>query len=258
MDRETLAKRAGVRVEDVDDVIGLAGKLQEEDRAARGASVDEVKLVASELDIDPQFVEAAVLRLKDDRARAETERAAVLAAENATSDARKRIAGIVAAALLGVSVLIGGGGAIATVSSARAVHEQQVATTLAAGDLAVVLDRQLALVPQLIGLAGGDVASVKAARDQALGAESLDDRLRGSLLLDAALGEAVAALPPTDVAEIVQNRKDLQYELVGSRNRIDTERRRWEEARGAWENAASTPGGRLATGLGLAVAPDRR
>jgi LemA protein len=258
MDREALAQRAGVRVEDVDDVIGLAGRLQEDERAARGASVDEVKAVASELDIDPRFVEAAIQRLKDDRARAESDRVAAAESDKAAGAARKRIAAIVAVVFAVVVGISGISAAGMVTTSAHRVHDQQVETTRTSGDLAVVLDRQLALVPQLIALAGGDVGKVEEARKLAMDATTLDERLRRSLDLEAAIGEAVGALPPSDDPDTIQQRKDLRYELVGSRNRIDTERRRWEEARGAWETVAQTPGGRMAVGLGLAEPPPER
>lgn len=90
--------------DDVDDVIGLAARLDME--AEDRLTIEEVEAVAAELDIEPQHVREAARTLKDDRAAARAEAVA-------RASLRRKIMAVAAAAvtavLLGLAALTGVG-----------------------------------------------------------------------------------------------------------------------------------------------------
>jgi hypothetical protein len=230
---------------EMDEVIERAARLQEQARAGkRGFSVDEVKAVGQELDIDPRFVDAALEQLRTDRQQA------AQAAQQARARRNRllKVGGAALGALLAVSFLVGWAGA-GSVRSAGARAE------VAQSALTAVLDRQVALIPQLLALGGGAAADVEAPRRRLQEAGDLPARTAAANDLQLAMANALARLPVPGDPALAQMRLSLQHELVGAQNRITIERRRYEEARAAWRAAAEAPSGRLAVAFGLARAP---
>jgi hypothetical protein len=105
---EPVAPRS-VHVEDVDDVIGLAAQMK--NAAADRLTVDDLKEVGRELEIEERFVERAVQALEERRRQAELE--ARRRAE------RRRKQALVGVAVLGVLVAIVAGGTLSARASLR-------------------------------------------------------------------------------------------------------------------------------------------
>ena len=56
-----MRQRPDIPDEEVDDIVALAARLKDEDPTrAQGATEEEVAEVAAELDIEPEYVEAAL------------------------------------------------------------------------------------------------------------------------------------------------------------------------------------------------------
>ena len=243
--REQLRRRADVPNEEIDDVIERAAALQDEDRrAAEGASIEEVERVAAELDIDPSYVEEALNQLQKEK-EAEKLRAELEAArEEAQRGRSKRFAMIGLAGLLAVGAGFGGLGVVGAnqlSASATQVEQSEVA-------LHAVLDRQAALLPQLVALTGAERLDTSAL-DQA---EDVDARLQASRELSITAAELLAEAPPATSEADAQTRLNLQYELTGTQNRITTEQRRYEEAKSAYDAAADGLAPSIAIALGMA------
>lgn len=251
--REALAARSDVAEADIDDIIGIASELQQADRdAAERPTADDVKAVASELDIDPAYIDAAIAEL----GRRRTERARVdrmVALQGAETRRRLVVGGVV----VGLVVVLLFGGQVAVAWSAS--HDLTAARAnleATATYVEVVLDRQAALVPQLVALGGGDPAAVQVAADELSGAGSMDARLEASRKLDQELSAVLADLPPPrDETEAVQ-RLGLTHELSGIQSRRSTELQRLADARRQWEIAVTRPGAGFALRLGLAESAD--
>lgn len=253
--REEIRRRADVKPEDIDDVVGLAAELQEAAAPKKGASLDEVKDVARELDIDPRFVEEAVQKLQSDR-----EAAAARALQEQTAKAARNAWRIRVAAGLGVLTVVffglTGAVCLGTVwSGASRLGSAEAEVHAAEAQLDVVLDRQEALAPQLVGLAGAELPELEELKQRAEAAQDVEQRLHASAELGTALSEAFGHLPPPGDDATAQMRLNLQYELVGTQNRITTEVRRYEDAVSAWRRVSTGFGPRAAVGLGLASAP---
>lgn len=250
--REEIRTRQDVDEDDVDDVVGLAAQLQAAARAEQDdrASVDEVKDVAAELDIAPQFVEQAITKLKGDReaalrARAEAEKRA--ASEAALARSRRSAAAAIAGTLLLVAALAVGG--LGMAGRSAVVEAQHVAEQHEA-DLIGVLDRQRSLVPQIAALSGAQLDVPALPADA-----TVEQRLAAADALGAELTRAFAALPPSADEAANQQRLNLSYEIAGAQNRIDFARKGWDDANRAWAAAADSPSGRVAVVLGMADAP---
>ena len=250
--REVLVKRADVRNDDIDDIIGIAAELQEQERRdAEGASASDVASVAAELDIDPAYVDAAIgqLKLRREQAARAAETAAREAAEH---QARTRRVGLIAAGVTAVlaAVFALGLGGVATLADSRldtAANDQQRASA----NLSTVLQRQATLAPQLVALAGGPTGELTALADALREATTVEDQLRASDALGTAMATQLGRLPPPTDAATAQSRADLQHEVSGITNRITVERRRYDEATLVYEQAQQGLGASLAMGLGL-------
>ncbi len=239
--RERLLQRPDVPDEDVDDLVAIAAQLQDEARADDGrATVEDVQRVAGELDIAPEYVEQALGELQRRREEAK--------AEEEARSAMLRTAGLSIAGVAVCLVLFSGLWVATAVPGLRSTAAE---LDSAEAQLEVVLDRQAALAPQLVALAGGDASGLQAQVDAVRQAESLDARVERSSELATAMATMLARTRPTDEASM-QLRLNLQYEVTGSANRIATERQRVEQARVAYEAAHSGLRASLATGLGLA------
>jgi hypothetical protein len=254
--REQLRRRPDVDERDLDDIIAVAGRLQQDDRDFADSRVDvkDVEKVAKELDIAPEYVEKAITRIKQDRIAADAASAAAKARTAEMSAANAKIMKTVAGIVGGVLVLLGLMTGVATVSASTRMNAAANDTALAASNLEVVLDREASLAPQLLGLAGGDPSTLATLAADVSGADTVRDRLSAVASLDAKLASELGKLPPPTDAS-ASTRGDVQTELIGVQNRITTERRRYEQSKTAWENAANGPAARLALGLGLARRP---
>lgn len=250
--REVLVKRADVRNDDIDDIIGIAAELQEQERRdAEGASASEVAAVARELDIDPAYVDAAIGKLQE--RRAEAARAAEVAQQTeAAAQAQRRqvalFAGGAGVVGLGLVFLVLAGLAFAAdvrLDGARMDQER------AASNLSTVLQRQATLAPQLVALAGGSTAELTGLATALTQATEVDAQLRASDALGSAMATQLGRLPPASDPATAQSRADLQHEVSGITNRITVERRRYDEARLAYEQAQQGLGASLAINLGL-------
>ena len=247
--REQLRRRADVPNERIDDVIERASALQDEDvRASEGASIEDVERVAAELDIDPRYVEEALAQLDAEEVKAAEDalrQRALDEAEAAASVAgRKRMLGIALAVLLTLGAGVGGLGLVGAGQLSSAASEVQ--TTEAALD--AVLDRQAALLPQLMALIGAELDS--SALNEA---SDIDGRLQASQELSVEAAKLLAAAPaPANDAD-AQTRLNLQYELTGTQNRISTEQRRYSEAMSAYEAQSDSLAPSVAITLGFAA-----
>ncbi|MCA9492202.1 MAG: hypothetical protein KC621_19855 [Myxococcales bacterium] len=251
--REALAARPDVAEGDIDDIIGIASELQQADRdAAERPTADDVKAVASELDIDPAYIDAAIAEL----GRRRTERARVdrlVTLQAAETRRRLTVGALVVCAV--VALLFGGQVAVAW-SASRDLSAARANLEATATYVEVVLDRQAALVPQLVALGGGDPAAVQVAANELSQGGAIDVRLEASRKLDQELSAVLADLPPPrDETEATQ-RLGLTHELSGIQSRRSTELQRLADARRQWEVATSRPGAGFALRLGLATGPD--
>jgi len=243
--REQLRRRADVPNEKIDDVIERASLLQDEEReAAEGASIEEVERVAAELDIDPRYVEEALNQLKKEeeaakvRERLEAERAEVQAGR------MKRYGMLALAGVLALGAGVAGLGAVGAgqlSGAAMQVEQAEVA-------LDVQLDRQAALLPQLVALTGAERLDTAPLRE----AGDIDARLDASRELSISAAELLAAAPAPATEADAQTRLNLQYELTGTQNRITTEQRRYEEAKAAYATASDGLAPSVAIALGMA------
>ncbi|MBN2801443.1 MAG: hypothetical protein JXX28_20040 [Deltaproteobacteria bacterium] len=248
--RAALRARRDIDNEDIDDIIGLAAELQEQQRRERDAqaSLAEVEAVAAELDIEPAYVEQAIQALHRRRAQAarELERAARVASARTGALLRGLAWG---GGLL--FALAGGAGALA-VQGASAAREARAELDAAEARLRAVLERQASLSAQLAALQGVDAAPLLAQADAVRGAETVDEALRDSAALSGAIAAELGRLPPAATEAEGQARLNQQYELSGAQNRITVEHRRYEERLARVSAVRSTPSARLARALGLA------
>lgn len=248
--REALRRRPDVPDDEIDDVIGRAAALQDAARAhdRSHATAEEVAEVAAELDIAPEYVDQAIAALRQEKQAV----VAATAERAATRSRNLRSVGLVLAALAALGGLGVGGGA--AVGAARlnpvALEVEQTEARLDAA-----LDRQVALAPQLTALAGADATAVKAAADAGSKAETVPGRLEAAATLNQAMAEAIGRIQADDDEQAQQRLLNLQYEVVGTWNRIETERGRYDEALTRWEHVAGGLTGRLALATGLVQPP---
>lgn len=242
---EQIRRRADVKHEDIDDVVALAESLQEEARrAAQGASKAEVQAAAAELDVAPEFVEAAIGKLQHDRE--EAARAAAAATEKARIQRATRLRWG-AGSLAGAVVLAG----LLGVSGAGAVRARAEEAATAKAGLDAVLQRQASLAPQLVAMAGGRAGDLEGPVQAMTQATTVQAKLDAATTLGTAMATALASLPEGAAGD----REALRYDIVGTNNRITVEQRRWAEAEAGWRAAAGTISGRVAVTLGLAEGP---
>ena len=247
--RDTLLQRPDVPNEDIDDIIAIAARLQDEAEAeADRATVQEVEAVAAELDIDPRHVQAAIDALARERAEAEQaeDEAEETAAQTRRTLGRVGLIGAASfAALVGlVGIVVGALVVSADAGMDAAKNDLERAQT----NLETVLDRQASLAPQLVALAGGDAGPLSSQATALKDAEDIPAKLEASDALGIALSTQLGQLPDT-VSE--QARSDLRHEVSGTTNRITVERRRYEEARVAYDQSRQGWAAGLARTVGL-------
>ncbi len=243
---EKLRRRPDVPDDDVDDVIELAARLQEEARRgpAPGATVDDVKAVAAELDIEPEFVEQAIVRRREDAERARSERAA------RSQRIRRLVLVLVAADIVAMALAAG-----FAWMGARQLHPVRTDLLEARTSLDTALERQVDLGSQLVALGGADTDDLASLRDRMDAADDTDARIAAADAMALEVASRIGELPPPGSDAEGQLRLNLQYEITGSQNRVATEERRWREARQAYDEAASAPSARFALALGFARDP---
>jgi hypothetical protein len=255
--RETLRQRPDIPDDEVDDIVALASRLKDEDPAsAQGATEEEVAQVAAELDIEPEYVEAALNQWRADKEAAQAEaKAAKEARAEAKLASAKRTKAIILTTVASAIILAMLSGGLATLGAARvnaALHK--VVTTQS--QLSVVLDRQATIAPQLVALGGGNPDAIATLATEVGSAKDMELRLEKSKALGIEMAKALAAPPGSMSDADAQIRLNLQHEITGTQNRVTTEARRYREAQAIHREAASGLTGRLATGYGLAKPPE--
>lgn len=239
--RTEIQRRARLTDAEMDRVIERASQLQEQELGVdAGRSVEEIKEVGKELDIDPRFVDRAVEDLQRERDEAARARAG-----------KKKLVAIALAALLGIGALAG----VTGFAASGSVRKAEETTQLAEVNLDTVVKRQAALIPALVALVGGQVDDLKALQDRVDAAPDAPSRLAAAQALSMAMASKLGQLPPSPDPASAQQRLSLHHELVGAQNRITVEQRRYESARAAWRAAAESPSGRIAVALGFARGP---
>ncbi len=226
-----------------EDVIERAALLQERARnVSPGQTLQELKTVGAELDIEDRFVDAAVAQLKEEEE---------LAARQVLQ--RGKMLRSVAMAIGAVMVSVFALGGVGSLDVRRAAQEAD----LARANLETVVQRQTSLVPQLLALSGGDASGLTELQRAVEDAKDVDARLKAADALQFAMAQALGKLPPSADANQGQQRLSLQHELVGATNRVTTERRRYDQAMVKWRGETSGGLGALATALRLAPSPPR-
>jgi LemA protein len=223
---------------EMDEVIERAAKLQvQSGQGPSGFTVEQLKQLGEEVDIDPRFVDSALEQM-----RVEKQAASAAAARARALRKKLLLAGAAALALLLLVAWLGSSG----------VREAQGRAEVAGSALAAVIDRQSALLPQLLAMGGGTASELEAHRKRLAEASTPDERAQAADRLQVAMAGALAKLPsPADPAQ-AQMRLSLHHELVGAQNRITVERRRYDEAMASWRAAGRNPAARLAVGMGFA------
>lgn len=246
--REKLLKNPKVPDSLVDDVIHRAQGLKDAETAkGEGASVAEIQAVAAELGIAPEHVEDALSQLRSEAKDEKADEALQQELETQQAQARsamfRRIGIFAGAGLALVAALTGAMGMIGR-SSLQQVHADRGQAEAA---LVVQLDRQGALIPQLVALGGGQSSALDQAQESLKQAETIDQRMEASQELSVAAAQALAGSQMDEATRL-----NLQYELTGATNRITTEQRRYNEAEAAYLSAASALPAQVAISLGMA------
>lgn len=222
--RRRLVERNDVDNADIDDIIEIAARLQDDDEAAEDrASVEEVEAVAEELDIDPAYVEQAIEVLATQR------REAALRAVRTRGQLQRG-----ALVLAAIVLLVAGGWWVSNQARTARVRAAQTTLDQAETQLDAVLQRQATLAPQLVALAGGDATALTSAVTALREADTIEAKLDASETLSLRMATTLGSLPRVD--EDV--RLNLQHELTGTQNRISVERQRYQAAKLARDEAA--------------------
>jgi hypothetical protein len=250
--RETLLARPDIPDDEVDDIVAIAARLKDEDPArAGGATEAEVAEVAAELDIEAEYVQAALEQWRTDKIdRVEADKLAAQARKAASARRKALMWGVLASIVL---IAMGSLG-LATLGAARinGAHHHVVTTQ---AQLGVVLERQAALAPQLVALGGGDPTEIAALAADVGSTGDMESRLSNSRALGLAMAKEMNGTHHGSRAEL-QILLNLQHEVTGTQNRISTESRRYRAAQAAHREVAGGLTGWLATGYGLATAPE--
>lgn len=230
--RRQLRARTDIDDEDIDDIIGLAAELQEAQRRAdAGPSMAEIQAVAGELDIEAVYIEQAVARLVAQR---EDEAAEVVAVALRKKERAKLVA-LAVVTLLGMAAVGLGAQVYLANNAVSRMHDSVKNVENAAAYVSLVLDRQVALVPQLIAVSGGDPTPLEERVAQMQAADMLSERLEISQTLNTELTRVLAALPPAENDTEAIQRLGLTHELTGIQNRLNNERTKLLRACSQWQ-----------------------
>ncbi len=246
--REKLLNNPKVPDALVDDVIHRAQALKDAETAkGEGASLAEIQAVAAELGIAPEHVQDALKQLRSEAKDAQAEQALQQELEAQKAQARSamlRRVGIFAGVGIALLAALTGGLGLMGRSSLAQVSANR---SQAEAALVVQLDRQAALIPQLVALGGGQSEALKQAQAHLKQAEDVEARMEASQELSVAAAEALAGSQMDEATRL-----NLQYELTGATNRVTTEQRRYNEAEAAYLSAASSIPAQVALALGMA------
>jgi hypothetical protein len=247
--QETLTTRADVQNEDIEKIIERSLQLQEEARQKAGVlSNAEIKDIASDLQIDPKFVETAIAQIKIEQQERRAKEKEESLRREAQEQKKKRILmslGGGALALLALLFLI-------ALSGQGAINEAAQEATKARERLENVMSRHAEIAQQQISLAGGDTAAVASAAQALRNATDAEQKLSSFNSLNAAINAAAAALPLATTPEALQIRQELRFQLEGAQNRVSTERGRYIDAVATWNTSRTSLSARLALFFGLA------
>ncbi len=251
--REDLYRRPDIPDEEVDDIVAIAARLQDEQQqAAQGATAADIAAVAAELEIAPEFVDQALAQWRADK-EADAEQAVATQRHRTANKRRNKLVfwGTIVA-LMGV-LMSGFGVGLVGAGQVNAAHKEVVRTEL---QLNAVLEQQASMAPQLVALGGGDPAALEFTTLAVTGPLDMEERLALSRQLGIEMAKALAAQPGTMTEADAQIRLNLHHEVTGLHNRIKTETKRYRAAKAEHEAAASGLTGRMATTIGLAEAPN--
>ncbi len=244
--RETLRAHPEINDDELDDVIEIAARLQDERRTEeQGVSADEIRAVATELDIDPSLVDEALAIHRRQRQAAEA---------HAHQRQSRRRRGLWVGGAVFLAALFAFAGTASTGAADLRVASMHVDD--AERQLRTVLQRQVGLVPQMAALTGAEIQRLTSLREQFENAETVQQAIDAAAHLNHAVAQELAALPAPGSKHESQLRLQVQHELSGSQNRTSAERQRYLEAVARWEQVASGVPGRLALALGLASQPE--
>lgn len=251
--KEALLTRTDIANEDVEQIIARAQRLQEDaNQKARGISSEDVKDIASELQIDPRFVEAAISQLKEEREeqRKAAERQAKEAeAKRKEQEARrKKLLVGAGASLVGLLALL----FLLALTGSGAANDAHLAASKSRGNVEAVLTRHANLAPQMLSLSGGDPKKIAPLVGKLQEEKSIEAKLKAFEELNTALSIEIAALPAASTPEATTQRQELRFQLEGAQNRVSTELKRYNEAKANWESETSSLTGKLAVFFGLA------
>ena len=235
--RQQLMERPDVPNADIERIIEVASRLQDEDRQRnQRPTIDDMERVAQELDIDPRYVEEAIGVIRD------TEQAESAQAQERTQRLRAAVligaAGAVTLLVIAGAFLFSGANTLANLDALLRQAEEAIQ---------VVVERQATLAPQLVALAGSKVdlsVELQAVKD----APDVEASLAAIDTLNARMTIALADLADTAPES---TRLNLQHELAGGINRIAVERRRYSELQLRTESATRRPDTRLARLFGF-------
>jgi LemA protein len=194
-----------------------------------------------------EHIEAALGELRADHARSALESAF---RKQRRSQLIRWAAGAVAALAIGALGLAWSG--VGSIDRARILTESRAVA------LGNALDRQASLVPTLVSLQAGSSERLLGLARQMGEAADLTAKRSVSRAINLALAQDLAGLPTGSEATQAPERLSLQYEIVGTQNRVSVEGRRYDDALQSWHQAASSLGGRIACLLGLAKRPPGR
>jgi LemA protein len=239
--RETLANQRRLSDQEADEILRRASVLQEKERAkSEGRSVADVMEIGAEIDIDQKWIDAALAETDREKANAEVAKAA------STKRMKAGLAAIGSALFLTLG--LGWAGSISVKGAAADAARARIAFD-------TVIDRQAALVPQLVAVAGGETGRVVELRAALDAAKTTSERSKAAEALQLELATTLGKLSPASDDATAQQRLSLQHEIVGSQNRISVEKRRYDEAIEAWRSSTEGPFGSLAVALGFANGP---
>lgn len=209
---------------EADAVLDRAAALQAEAEGPGHLSRDDLKAGAAEVGIDPRFVDEALARIERDREEA-----------LARSARARRTALVAAGVVLGLLVVLTLGARLSLGSKLDEVERRQV-------QLENVMERRRALLPELLALARAQAgaAAERASRLEELQRQAAEGDLAAQLASDEQIASELVTLTTelrgVEGADALLTR--LADEMAGAHNRISVERKRYDEAALAYNQAA--------------------
>lgn len=224
-----------------DDIFALAAQLYQQQQQQSGYSLEQLQQAGSEVNIPPEFVEAAIEQFKQQQ-----EQQAI--AEQQAKQKRQKVQKI--AIGVGAIVLLWAGFTYNGLSSARQNAD------LAWAQVENQIQRKADLIPNLVSVVQASaqqnpnlISQLNASRQQYLDAQSPEEQIAAMEELNQALGQAQTALVNNPQLQQSPLYIGLQDEIAGSENRIATERMRYNEAVALYNQRISAFPNSLIAGL---------